>query len=76
MKADSFLMEYFSVFSMKHESWVLKGPQKVIVHSHWEAYMIVLGSVLPPLPLFQRANTVEINSEVVLNTTVIGEASL
>ena len=38
--------------------------------------MIVLGSVLPPLPLFQRANTVEINSEVVLNTTVIGEASL
>ena len=27
-------------------------------------YMIVLGSVLLPLPLFQRANTVEINSEV------------
>ena len=37
VKADSFLMEYFSIFFMKHESWVLKGPQKVIVHSHGEA---------------------------------------
>lgn len=30
-------MEYFSIFSMKHESEVLKGPQKVIVYSHLEA---------------------------------------
>lgn len=34
VNADSFLMEYFSIFPMKHESQVSKGPKKVIVYSH------------------------------------------